>query len=83
MNCTESCDLIFFRLGNNVENKRLLVFIFTFFIFSLEDALNVLSSFLSDCACVSHRVHRGRGGEKEEIKTKVNEVFLHHLLAHF
>lgn len=47
----------FFRLGNNVKNKRLLFLIFLFF--SLEDALNVLSSFLSDFACVSHWVDWG------------------------
>lgn len=58
MNCTESCDIIFLDLGTT-ENKRLPAFIFNFFIFSLEDALNILSSFLSDCARVSHMVHWG------------------------
>lgn len=54
--------IFFLDLGTmSKKNESLLpAFISSSFFLFLEDALNILSSFLSDCACVSHRVHWGR-----------------------
>lgn len=65
----------FFWLGNNVQKTRDFTscFYLEFFTFSLEDALNILSSFLSDCACPTGCIEGW--GLTHEMEEKQSAVF--------